>query len=421
LKPVSFKRLAATLTALVLFSTFGPTNASAQGASTGASSEQSLRVLEKRIAEWDSFGWPKKGRFTVSQRALDSYVEFNKRLWNDYGITYMFAPTLMGQWGTHPGRNFTANYQHNILIFWRVFEESVIGSGSFVFNALQIRQLTKTTGVTFAGAAGINFFTSDSPADSDTIKAIYWRQDLPGGFANIRVGHVELSGIDGGCTYACDDTTSFISAPLAANPARTMPGQGMGIIAELIFGGGISVEAGVADGNGDGTVNAGRPFRTRELAYAAAIIARNPFPQLGAGHYRLSFYYVDPTKQGTPGAIAATRGFSIQADQDFGNYGVFARYTKTFGRLGAVSQTAAGGLVWNKPFGHDEDKLGAGFGWVAPTAAGTRNEYVAETFYRLQLTPLVSVTADAMLLINPSKAPKSNMSGVFTLRTRAHF
>jgi len=33
----------------------------------------------------------------VSQDFLDEYVAFNRRLWNDYGITYLSAPTIMAQ------------------------------------------------------------------------------------------------------------------------------------------------------------------------------------------------------------------------------------------------------------------------------------------------------------------------------------
>lgn len=72
------------------------------------------------------------------------------------------------------------------------------------------------------------------------------------------------------------------------------------------------------------------------------------------------------------------------------------------------------------PFGNEEGQLGLGFGWIDPTAPNTNNEYVAETYYRMQLTPFVQVTADAMLTINPSKTGSSN-EGVFSLRARGEF
>ncbi len=406
---------------LILASTILPHVAAAQNRSGGATTEQSLQSLKDRIAEWDSFGWPPRGRFTLSQEALDHYVAFNKRLWNKHGITYMIAPTVMAQFGTQNKKNATANYQHNLLFYWRLFENKSIGKGQFVFNALQVRQLTNTTGVDFSQALGINYFTSDSPADTDALKALYWRQDFPGGYLNIRFGQVELAGINGGCTYACDDTKTFISSPLSANPASTLSGPGMGAIAEFTVGDHVSFEAGFGDGNGDGTLNPGRPFRTGELAYVAAVVLRDPFAELGAGQYRLSGYYVDPTKQGTTAAAASTRGVALHIDQDIGDFGLFAKYSRAFGRLGSVRQTGGAGIAWNNPFGNSEDTLGVGLGWVDPTAANTRDEFVAETYYRLQLTPLVTMSADAMLILNPSNNKNSNTEAVFTLRARAHF
>jgi carbohydrate-selective porin OprB len=58
---------------------------------------------------------------------------------------------------------------------------------------------------------------------------------------------------------------------------------------------------------------------------------------------------------------------------------------------------------------------------VDPTAPNTNNEYVAEAFYRLQLTPFVQVTPAAMLVMNPSSNPDTNTEAVFSLRARAHY
>ena len=101
---------------------------------------------------------------------------------------------------------------------------------------------------------------------------------------------------------------------------------------------------------------------------------------------------------------------------------MFAKYGKASKRKGLVKQYAAGGFVWTNPFGNDEDWFGTGFGWVDPTAPNTRDEYVAEAFYRAQLTPLVQVSPDLMLIINPSKNSKNrNIEAVFTLRARGFF
>ncbi len=410
------------LMAVSLFSAAALMNtAVAQGPGGGPSTEQLLDEMEARNAEFDSFGWPARGRFAGSTAFLESYKAFNKKLWRDHGIGYIYAPTVMTQSGTQASNDFTANFQHNILFYWRAFENTRFGTGAFVANGLQIRQLTNTTGVDFSQALGINFFSSDSPADSDTLKALYWRQDFPGDVFSLRIGHDELSGIVNRCTYACDDTTSFFSTLLSANPASTLPGQGMAAIAGFNFNDSVSLEVGVADANGDATLNLGRPFDTGKLAYAGTVTLNDPFKLDGTGAYRFSYYHVDPTKQQTASPQASSSGFAINFDQDVGELGLFARYANASGRTGQAEQFASTGAVWKKPFGYDEDRLGFGFGWVDPSAANTNSEYVVESYYRMQLTPLTTVTVDVMAVINPSNNLDEDLEFVFSLRARAHF
>lgn len=386
----------------------------------GPTTEQSLEDLIERNEEFDTFGWPAKGRFNPFPQALSRYKKLNRDLWNNLGFGFFFKPTIMGQASSRPNRNWTANYQHNILLYWRMFQSETAGTASIVANGLQVRQLTRTTGIDFTQSLGTNFASSDSVGDSDALKALYLRYELPGGVANVRVGQHELTGIIGGCAYSCDDTTSFFSGPLSAFPASTLPGQGMGFAGGVEFGAGISVEAGIADGRGDGNLNPGRPFESGEWGYAAAAKVTNPFATTGDGQMKAAYYFVDETYQGTSRRQASTQGVNFIMEQDIGAFGVFARYGASWGRTGAVDHAAAGGVIWKEPFGNDENWLGAGLGWVSPTAQNSNNEYVAETFYRMQLTPLVAASTGLMAVGNPSNI-SSDLEGVLNFRLQAHF
>jgi len=183
----------------------------------------------------------------------------------------------------------------------------------------------------------------------------------------------------------------------------------------------VVLEGTVADALGDGKVDFNRVFKNGDLAYAGALKLENPFKATGDGVYKLTYYRVDATRQGTEKAQKASEGLSIQLDQDFGPLGVFMKYSKTFKRQGSIKQTGAAGVMFKEPFGYDEDVAGFGFGWVDPKAKNTRNEYVAEAFYRLQLTPFIQVTPDAMLVINPSNREKRDLEAVFTVRARGAF
>ncbi len=405
-------------------SAYAQSNASAASAQGGPTTDQ---LFEEAIdksdaeAEFEALDWPPRGRFTLSQRFLDAYVEFNKRLWTNYGIAYLYTPTVMMQQGSQGGsQDFTANEQYNTIFIWRLLNKTRIGTGYFIFSNLHLSQLNKTSGVDFSKSLGVNYFTSDSPANTEIIKGLLWRHELPGEFLTLFVGHDEISNIDNGCRYACDDTQSFFSTPLSSNPTRTLPSQGPMVAADVKLAEGVILETGVADASGDGNLNFSRVFDKGRLAYAGALRLESPFKPVGDGLYKFTYYKVDSTGQpGTDSFQRASQGLSIQVDQDFGDLGVFAKYSRAFQRKGDIGQFASAGVVWTKPFGHNEDWLGLGFGWVDPTAPNTNNEYVAETFYRLQLTPFIQVTPAAMLVMNPSKNPDTNREGVFTLRARA--
>jgi hypothetical protein len=397
-------------------------NAAAQAANSGPSTQQLFDQAIDKTEEFDSAGWPAKGRTTFSQKFTDDLVELNRMLWVKHNLFYLFVPTLMIQQGTQGGdKDFTANAQYQGLFGWRAYKDTPLGTGYFIFNNIQVTQLTKTSGVNMSQALGINYFISDSVGETSAVKSLLWRNEFAGDFLTLMVGHGEIGELDGGCRYACDDTTSFISSPLSSNPNRTLPGQGPMVSADFNLSSNVIVEATVADAQGDGNIDFNRVFRTGELAYAGALKIVNPFEETGDGVYKLTYYRVDATRKGTKNTQAPSEGLTIQLDQDFSPLGVFAKYSKTFKRRGSVKQSGAAGVMWKEPFGYDEDIAGIGVGWVDPTAKDTRDEYVAEAFYRLQLTPFIQITPDAMLIINPSNRMNKDLEAAFTLRARGSF
>ena len=418
----TLKSVAAIALASCVFWAGAAQSSLAQSSSSGPSTDQLLEQLEEEKLEFDSFGWPAKGRFPNRSETLQRYIDFNRRMWDDHRISWMFAPTLMFQAGTQGGPNTqTSNYQHNFLFYWRPVENTSWGTGNFVFSFLQVRQLSSTSGVDLSNSLGINWMVSDSVADSNSLKSLYWQQDFPRDVGYLRFGHLEMNGMVFGCAYACDDTQSFISGPLSSNPASTMAGQGWGLQAGVNVGTKVKFELGVTDGNGDGTLQSLSSVNSNELVYAGALSFNNLFPDLGDGAISIAYYSVDPLKQGTPGAQAATRGTVINMQQDIGEFGLFARYTEASGRQASSKNSAAIGAVWKNPFGHSEDWLGFGIGSIQPTAAGSKREVMGEAYYRMQLAPLTQLTAGVIVLDRPNNAHATGTEAVFNLRLRAHF
>ena len=65
---------------------------------------------------------------------------------------------------------------------------------------------------------------------------------------------------------------------------------------------------------------------------------------------------------------------------------------------------------------HFLDWLGLGVGWSDPDDASLRDEYVIESFWRMQLTPTTQISVDVQLWLNPSTTPGDDVQGVFTPR-----
>ena len=350
----------------------------------------------------------------------ERYARFNSRLWERQRLLYLVAPTLMTQAGTQGGPDdFTANEQVMTVLAWQFLRSRSAGDSTFVLNHLHLGQITSTTGVDFTRSLGINFFPSDSVGEADVFKAVAVQHNLPNDMASFFAGHTLAAEVDGGGRFTVDDTTSFISQPLSGNPARQMPGAGIGFGFDAKISKRWTVQAHVADGRGDGTLaTSAREFGNGDLVVVGALQLENPFPQHGEGWYKASAYWVSETQAGTPDAKPEGWGLHLQAEQDFGDFGVFAKFGMAAGRTGFVDRYGTTGVVWQRPFGCSEDWLALGFGAVHPTAASTNLEYVAEAFWRVQLTPFLTLTPDVQLVFNPSYRPETDVEAIFTCRLR---
>ena len=267
-----------------------------------------------------------------------------------------------------------------------------------------------------AGTAEGRFAMTPDGAD-----ALYFRHDLPGGNFRYRAGQVKISDIHGNCAYSCSEKKSFSSRPLSANPANTLPGKTIGFIGEFMISDIVVIEGAVADTAGDGEIDFGRPFKLGDWAYAVSLTLNDLIPDTGYGKYKVAFYSVDPMRQGTP--EARSDGFSVIVEQDIGDVGLFARYGTSWGRGGAVDQTAAAGLVWKTFLNDEEGWLGFGLGWTSPTAdedTKVDDEYIAEAFYRLQLSPRAEIKAGAMAATHSSNI-RSGASGTLNMRAKIKF
>ena len=113
----------------------------------------------------------------------------------------------------------------------------------------------------------------------------------------------------------------------------------------------------------------------------------------------------------------------LSARHDIGEeYGLFAIYRRSWDRYVNNTEVAAGaGVMWKKPLGWVDDRLGISAIYVKPhdTKEGTlRDEYGLEAFWRFQLTPRLDMTADLQFYPQPGRKEQDDPVTVFGLRLR---
>jgi hypothetical protein len=346
------------------------------------------------------------------------YADWNLELGDQTGLSYLFfyAPTY--QFGTQGGsQNKTANTNTNVIVGWKPPWQSGPNQGGFIFQFLNVNQLKSTNGAEFSQSLGLTSFTSDSPANVDMFRSVAWHQKLMDGRLDVRIGQLEPAALFNSNTYASDDMRSFLSTPLSSEPSRTHPGPGFGAVVineitdDVFFGGAL------ADARGEGEFMNLSSFSKGDYMTNAYVAWKPTIEGLGPGSYQFAMYFVDATK-----TEASSRGFGLNFEQSLGDdRAVFLKYNQSDKRKPLVRKSIAGGIMWTNPFGCGEDWLGLGAGWSEPTDQTLRDEYLLESFWRMQLTPAVQFTSGVQLWFNPSMARGDDLEAVFTLRLLAEF
>jgi len=96
----------------------------------------------------------------------------------------------------------------------------------------------------------------------------------------------------------------------------------------------------------------------------------------------------------------------------------FITYSRASGGATGVRQLVTAGLGLKGIIGNRSDISGVAVAWGQPENRSLRNQYVAELFYRVQLTDSIQVTPDLQLIVEPSRNRYNDAIGVLGLRMR---
>jgi len=248
-----------------------------------------------------------------------------------------------------------------------------------------------------------------------SLDQIWWQQSLFNEKVTFRIGKVDQSDFVDFYMYS-SSKRFFLNEAFSQNPTIPFPDPGfLGfikvkpndifyVIASL---GNLRVDAG--DFNVKSFFKDRDYFTTLELNFAP--LAK----KLGyEGNYHIVFWHSDEIEEEDK---PSSQGFNINLSKKFDDkYGAFLRYGYSDGKFTDVKQLLSLGFGVSGPLNNPGDFFGLAFAMGEPVDNSLRTQYIFETLYRIQITPIMQFTPDLQLIINPTNNPKENHLAVLGAR-----
>jgi porin len=282
-----------------------------------------------------------------------------------------------------------------------------------------------TIGLASIGTAGGTANTYAAYDPTFLLRNVYYRQGSKEAGWVIRIGKITSGQMFLTSRHISPKSTYL---PIAGTGLFSVafPDSGLGFAGVRYLGDRAYIAGGIMDANGDrynwGDVSAGDFFKAVELG--VKITPRTE----KAGFSKLLLWHTDGTKDGQPiNAMTGNSGwgFSMLAEQeltDDGRLVLLGRYGRSFDKAATYDQQAGVHLLSYDPFdlfGHDV--IGTAFNWIDSSAAGTRDEYNWETFYRFPLLPDLDLSLSYQAIFNPAFETSFDFSSVFSVRLATVF
>ena len=361
---------------------------------------------------------------------LEPYVQGPKYWLSEYGLNYSLQQTLtyVNMTGEKQGDNTLGFYTVELKAAWAVYDSPATGTAGWIRT-----QLDDKTGLGSAGQhqdAGRNLGTVTDPTgiwsnvDGVRVAELAWGQSVLDGKLVALAGVVNQGNYIDQNAYAQSGRGQFLNSALIESHVLPQPQYKFGLNLQWQPLPEWYAMAGASAGNNKAGYAPWTDFSFNtwsalwELGYAPQDVFG-----LGPGIYR-----VDPFLSQVEGSSGGGLSFNLQ--QQLGQRSPFG----WFGRFGfggeEVSSGAAAqigtGFVMQGPFRYlflertSNDLLGVGFVWSQPSSTSKtvyhQNEYIAEVFHAIQLSPTLRLQPDFQFVTNPAFNRDHDHSFVFQLQ-----
>lgn len=356
----------------------------------------------------------------IWQAKRDLYDQIGLKLGFSYQMLYQHAST------TAPFANFddALGQWWGVTAKWTMFNRGQDFEGSLVFtandrNSVGDNAVPAQYGSSDLGSSWSNFEFTEWDL---SVEDLYWEQWLKQDRFVLRLGNQIPTTIYNSFRFK-DGRTSFTSSPFAFHESIPYPTYGLGVAFKAwpIEDSEFYVTGTLNDMNGNpnerhldwNTFGRGEYFYGLEFGY-------NWRRENGEfDHLHLDVFYADERSTRSPNTLPneAGGGFKVLGSKQVGPYVGFGSYTYNTAEGGGISVTfaehtvtagaaylnplgiqgeATFGLMWMKT--HDNLKIG-------PLSLDSQNQYGAEAYWKMLLTPNIWVTPGVQFVIDPAFNP----------------
>ncbi len=284
------------------------------------------------------------------------------------------------------------------------------------------------------GSAWSNFeFTNWD--DGLKVEDLFWEQQLGPNF-NFRVGNMIATSVYNYSRFK-DARTSFTASPFAFHEVIPLPTFGFGASFRWTPSArdpDLYVVGTINDMNGDpasqglnwSTVREGQFF------YGVEIGKRWRRPDGTFDHLHLDLFYADDrsTRNPTTSPNAPGGGFRVYGEKQFGRVVALGGYTYNTAEGGGISatfqqQVATAGIAYLNPF-DIQGEASFGLMWAQPIedifpGSGQRDQFGFDTYWRMQVTPGLTITPGLQVVYNPSFNPGEDVIVIPSIKFRTVF
>ncbi len=344
-------------------------------------------------------------------RAFNEDLRFTTRL--DLGLAY----TALVQYASKGAERWAAAGDFDVFGTWHAIGEEGRDAGLLGFEVEYRHNFGGITPSELNQQFGSLLLTSSGFNDHAVgLKQIWWQQVFLDGQIFLRGGKIDQSNFFSTNRYQSANFF-FLNQGLASSLAVPFPETGLGIVAFGFPDEWFYVGAGIGDASpSDTSFSANNLDEELFIALEAGFLTA--LEGYGAGTYRFTVSHTDavPSRNQPSGAA-----FAISIDQELGKFVPFARLAISSEKgLTTFRKIFSAGFGLVDPFGNQGDEFGVGLVLTEPDNQELRNEWVLESFYRIQLTPTLQITPDLQLIINPASGT-SDLVAVASLRFRIQY